>query len=75
MQSEKRQLEPVGDADLVVDVAQIILDDLLGSPQLQSDLFVLETLNDQRHDAQFFRRQAIANARSDKVVVVVGHGR
>src|SRR3989442_4493268 len=35
---EQRQFQPVGDPDLVIHVAQIILDYLLGRPELQSDV-------------------------------------
>src|ERR1039458_7277869 len=56
-----QELGPVGDADLVIHVSEVILDDLLGRPQLRGNLLVLVALHDQRHDAQLFRRQAIAH--------------
>src|SRR5580658_10899599 len=43
---EQRQLQPVRHADLVIHVAQIILDDLLGGSQLRGDFLVLVTLHD-----------------------------
>src|SRR5450631_2986725 len=49
---KERQFQPVRHADLVVHVAQVVLDDLLGSAELRGDLFVLIPLNDQGNDAQ-----------------------
>src|SRR5580658_10746701 len=37
MNREQRQLQPVRDANLVINVAQIILDDLFGRPQLRGN--------------------------------------
>src|SRR5258705_6327378 len=48
---EQRQLQTVGDADLVIDVAQVVLDDLLGGAELGGDFFILVSLNDERNDA------------------------
>src|SRR5436189_6440731 len=37
---EQRKFQPVGDADLLIHVAQNILDDLLGRSELGGDFFV-----------------------------------
>ena len=44
------QLEPVGNAQLVENVVQVVLDGLLADEQLLPDLFVAETLGDELHD-------------------------
>src|SRR5215469_3817614 len=41
MNRKQRQLKPVGYANLVVYVTQVVLDDLLGGAELVCDLFVL----------------------------------
>lgn len=69
MNREERELKAVGNTDLVIDVSKIVLNHLFGGTELRGDLFVLESLNDQRNDAQLFRREAVANARSDDVVL------
>ena len=68
MDREQCQFEPVRNSDLVVNVAQIILDDLLRRAQLRSDFFVLVSLDDERDDAELFRCQAVADAQSDHIV-------
>src|SRR3954452_20902522 len=47
---EERQFQTVGDADLVVHVAQVIFYNLLGGSQLRRDFFVLVALHDQGND-------------------------
>jgi hypothetical protein len=42
--SEQGQLKPVRDSDFVINVAQIILDYLLGRPELRGDLLVFCSL-------------------------------
>ena len=74
MNGEKREFESIGDADLVVNVAQIILYDLLGGSKLIRDLFVLEALNDERNDLEFLGCKTIADARSDEVIAFWGDG-
>src|SRR5580700_6359460 len=49
MDRKQCQLQPVRNADLVIHIAQIILDDLLGRPQLRGNFFVLVALHNQRH--------------------------
>ena len=44
MHAIQRQFQSVGDAKLVVDLAQVILDDLFGGAHFLGDIFVLETL-------------------------------
>src|SRR5882724_3715250 len=44
MDGKQRQFQPVRHADLVIDVAQIVLDHLLGGSQLRRDFLVLVTL-------------------------------
>ena len=50
MDGEQRQLQPVRNSDLVVDVAQIVLDHLLGGAELGGDLFIFVSLHDERDD-------------------------
>ena len=69
---EECELETVGDADLIVHVAQVILDDLFGRPELSGDFLVLVTLDDQGDDAQFLCGKTIANACADKIIRVTG---
>ncbi len=64
MNGKQRKFETIRNADLVIYVAEIILDDLLGRPQLRGDFFILVSLNDERDDAQFFCSQAIAHSQS-----------
>src|SRR5579871_2235995 len=73
---EQRQLQTVRYADLIVDVAQVILDDLLGRAKLGGDFLVLVSLYDEGDDAQFFRREAVAHAQADHIVFgeLAGHG-
>jgi hypothetical protein len=66
---EQRQLQPVRHTDLVVNVAQIILDHLLGRAQLGRDFLVLVALHNQRHNAQFLGRQPVADAQPDHIVL------
>ena len=67
MDGEQRQLEAVAHAGLVVDRAQVVLDHLLGGFEALRNLAVLASLHDQRHDAHFLGRQAIAHARAHHV--------
>ena len=53
MNGKQRQFQPVGYADLIVHVAQVILDDLLGGAELGGDFLVLVALHDESDDAQF----------------------
>lgn len=46
------QLETIGDAELVVDLAQVVLDDLLGGADLVGDLFVAHAAGDAADDGQ-----------------------
>ena len=69
MNREKRELEAIGDADLVIDVPEVVLNHLLGSSKLRRNFFVLESLNDEGNDAQLFGSEAIANAGADDVVL------
>src|SRR5262249_51401087 len=59
----------IGDTDLVVNVAQIILNNLLSGSQLNCNFLVLEALYDQSNNSQLFWRQAIPYAGSDDVVL------
>src|SRR5438067_1193082 len=49
---EERQLQAIGDANLVVNVAQVVLDDLLGGAEMVGNLFILVALDDVGNDAQ-----------------------
>src|ERR1700675_2698352 len=69
MNGEQRQFQPVRHTDLVVDVAQLVLDHLLGRTQLGGDFLVLVSLHDERHYAEFLGRQAVADAQPDHIVL------
>jgi hypothetical protein len=64
---EEGELEPVGDASLVVDGTQVVFDDLLFGSELRRNLLVLAALNDQGDDLHLFWSQAVANAGPDAV--------
>ena len=66
---EERQLKPVRDANLVVDVAQVVLDHLLGCAQLGGNFFVLVSLHDQGDDLEFLGGEAVPNARAHQIVL------
>jgi len=46
----QRQLEAVGDAELVEDVVQMVFDGLFGDEELFADFLVAEALRDELHD-------------------------
>ena len=46
----QRQFEAVGDAELVEDVVQVVLNGLLGDEELFADFLVAEALRDELHD-------------------------
>jgi hypothetical protein len=48
------ELETVGDAELVVDLAQVVLDDLFGGADLVGDLFVAHAAGDAADDGELF---------------------
>ena len=52
----KRELQTIGDAELVENIMQMILDRLFADEHLFGHLFILITLGDQRHDFAFARR-------------------
>ena len=66
---EQRKLKTIGDTDLVVDIAQIVLDHLLGGAEFGGDFLVLITLHDQGNDTQFLLREAVDDAGTDHVVL------
>jgi hypothetical protein len=47
---KERKFKAIRNADLVVNVAQVVLDDLLCRSELSGDLLVLVALHDQRND-------------------------
>src|SRR6185437_198346 len=68
MNREQSEFKTVGNADLVIHVAQIVLDHLLSGAQLSRDFLVLVSLNNERNNAKLFRGEAIAHAQSHHVV-------
>jgi hypothetical protein len=50
MDGEEGQLQTVRDADLVIHVAQVILDDLLGGSEEIGNFLILKTLHDKSYD-------------------------
>ena len=50
MQAKQCQLQPIGDAKLVIYLAQVILHDLFCSADAQGDLFILHALGDTGND-------------------------
>src|SRR5579863_3961478 len=57
VQAVERQLEPVAHAELVVDLAQVVLDHLLGGAELEGDLLVALALRDAGNDRHLLRRE------------------
>lgn len=47
------KLQAIGDAELVVDLAEVVLDDLFGGADLVRDLFVAHAAGDAADDGQF----------------------
>src|ERR1700733_9101714 len=66
VQAIKREFKPVRDAKLVIDLAQVILDDLLGGAQLESNLLISLALRDAGDDRHFLRRKAGLIAGADE---------
>ncbi len=54
VETVESQLETVGDAELVVDLAQVVLDNLFGGADLVGDLFVAHAAGDAADDGQLF---------------------
>ena len=52
VQAIERQFEAIGDAKLVIDLAQVIFDDLLRGPKLVGNLLVALALSDTGDDRQ-----------------------
>ena len=52
VEAVESEFETVGDAELVVDLAQVVLDDLLGGADLVSDFFVAHASGDAADDGQ-----------------------
>ena len=53
----QRQLEAIGDAELIVDLAQVVLDYLLGRSNLIGNLFVAHSASDAPDNGKFFFRE------------------
>ena len=66
VQAIEGQLQPVADAQLVVDLAQIILDHLLGGSQLVGNLLVALALGDAGDDGHLLGRELGLDARVDQ---------
>jgi hypothetical protein len=64
---EEGEFEAVGDAGLVVDVAEVVLDDLLLGAELGGDVFVFTALDDEGDDLHLLGGEAVADAGSDAV--------
>src|SRR5258708_39282356 len=58
---EQRELQPVGNADLVIHIAQIVFDYLLRSAELRGDFFILVALHYQSDNPQFFRGKTVTH--------------
>ncbi len=56
VQAIEGELKPIGDTQLVVDLAQIVLDDLLGGAELERDLLIALALRDAGDDRRFLGR-------------------
>src|SRR5215469_14307796 len=54
MDAVEGKFQAVRDAQLVIDLAQVVFDNLLGGPNLVSDLFVAHSLRDAGDDEQLF---------------------
>src|SRR6185437_15942548 len=57
MDAIERELKPVGDAELVIDLPEIILDHLLGSANFGGNFLVAHSLGDTGDDEQLLVRE------------------
>lgn len=67
MDGEEGEFEAIGDAGLVVDAAEVILDDLLGGAEAHRDFLVFAALNDECDDLHLLGSEAIADSCADAV--------
>lgn len=61
------KLQSIGDPGLVVDVAQIVLDNLLGRRQAHGDFLILTALQYQSDYLHFSGSEAITGAGADAI--------
>ena len=66
VQAVEGQLKAIGDAQLVVDLAQIVLDDLLGGAELERDFLIALALGDAGDDRGLLGREPGLGARADQ---------
>jgi hypothetical protein len=72
MNGEESEFETVGDAGLVVDGAEVVLDDLLLGAELVGDVLVLAAFGDESDDLKLLRGEALEDHDAD--AVGRGHG-
>ena len=68
MQYEQGQFQAIEHAGLVEDLAQRVLNSVLGCTHVQRDLPVLATLHDKRDDAQVELRETLTHTKADRVL-------
>ena len=68
MQGEEGQFKAIADAGFVIDGAQVVFDDLLGSLEPCGDLTVLAALDDEGDDLHFLGSEAVADASAYQVL-------
>src|SRR5271170_2021974 len=61
---EERQLQPVGYPGLVVDAAQVVLDNLLGRSQAHGDFLIFAALNNERDNLHFLGGETVTDPRA-----------
>ena len=65
MNGKQGQFQPIRDACLVIDIAQVIFDHLFGGAKVTGDFLVLEPLNDQSDNLDLLGCEPVADARAD----------
>ena len=74
VQAVQGKFKAVCDAELVVDLAQIVLDDLFGGSQLKCNFLVALALRDASDDRRLLGREARLRG-ADSRAQLPGHGR
>ena len=67
MNREQGQFEPVGDASLIIDIPQVVLNYLFLRAELQGDVLVLAALHDERDDLHLLWSETVADPGTDRV--------
>lgn len=69
---EKRELQAVRNAGLVVNAAQVVFDDLLLGAELEGDVLIFAALDNESDDLHFLGGEPIADAGTDGILSLHG---